>query len=196
MRVRKDSIRARVKGDLPIVFTDEKLSAYAGIELFRRFVDRSGFAERLRQVDYVVTNGEWAGKPDDVDVNVMHLQASVVHSLDGATEYSLDDFRQNHTGTPIHAVAGIGNPQRFFRMLGTLGINAEPHGFSDHHSFTAKDFETIGAGSVIIMTEKDAVKCRTLGLENAWYMPVETHLSDEFEAIVKQQLARLTKDNK
>ena len=50
MRIRKDSIRGRVKADLPIVFTDGKLSAYGGIELFRRFVDRSGFAERLKQV--------------------------------------------------------------------------------------------------------------------------------------------------
>ena len=50
MRLKKGSIRARVKGDLPIVFTDEKLSAYGGIELFRRFVDRSGFCERLQDV--------------------------------------------------------------------------------------------------------------------------------------------------
>ncbi len=50
MRIRRDSIRGRVKADLPIVFTEEKLSAYGGIELFRRFVDRSGFAERLKQV--------------------------------------------------------------------------------------------------------------------------------------------------
>lgn len=50
MRLRKGSIRSRVKGDLPIVFTDEKLSAYGGIELFRRFLDRSGFADRLQEV--------------------------------------------------------------------------------------------------------------------------------------------------
>jgi len=50
VRIRKDSIRGRVKSDLPIVFTDEKLSAYGGIELFRRFLDRSGFAERLQKV--------------------------------------------------------------------------------------------------------------------------------------------------
>jgi hypothetical protein len=50
VRIRKDAIRGRVKSDLPIVFTDEKLSAYGGIELFRRFVDRSGFTARLQQV--------------------------------------------------------------------------------------------------------------------------------------------------
>jgi hypothetical protein len=50
VRRRKEAIRARVKGDLPIVFTEEKLSAYGGLELFRRFLDRSGFTERLKQV--------------------------------------------------------------------------------------------------------------------------------------------------
>jgi hypothetical protein len=50
VRIRKDSIRGRVKSDLAIVFTDEKLSAYGGIELFRRFLDRSGFTERLQKV--------------------------------------------------------------------------------------------------------------------------------------------------
>ncbi len=50
MRIRKGSIRGRVKADLPIEFTHEKLSAHGGLELFRRFVDRSGFADRLRDV--------------------------------------------------------------------------------------------------------------------------------------------------
>jgi hypothetical protein len=50
VRIRKGSIRGRVKGDLPIVFSDEKLSAHGGIELFRRFIDRSGFTERLKKV--------------------------------------------------------------------------------------------------------------------------------------------------
>jgi hypothetical protein len=50
VRIRKGAIRGRVKADLPIVFTQEKLSAYGGLELFRRFVDRSGFTMRLREV--------------------------------------------------------------------------------------------------------------------------------------------------
>jgi hypothetical protein len=49
VRLRKGSIRARVKGDLPIVFTRERLSAHGGLELFRRFLDRSGFSDRLRE---------------------------------------------------------------------------------------------------------------------------------------------------
>jgi tetraacyldisaccharide 4'-kinase len=153
-------------------------------------------AERLKQVDHVISNGEWAGKPDDVDVCVMHLRASVVRSLDDATAYSVNEFRHYHTGILIHAIAGIGNPKRFFSMLESLGIEADSHGFPDHHSFTPGDFDSMGADAAIIMTEKDAVKCRSLGLKNAWYVPVETRLPDEFEGKFKEQLARLIKDSK
>ena len=151
-------------------------------------------AGRLRQVDHVVTNGEWAGKPNDVDVGVMYLEAIAVCSLNDETECPVDAFRTNQAGSPIHAFAGIGNPERFFTMLQTLGIDADPHGFPDHHSFTSEDFDFLPAGSSIIMTEKDAVKCRSLGLKNAWYVPVETHLSEELEAVFKQQLAKLMKE--
>jgi tetraacyldisaccharide 4'-kinase len=152
-------------------------------------------ADRLRQVDHVVTNGEWVGRPGGLKVNVMQLRARVVRSLDDATEYSAEQYRHENTGNEIHAIAGISNPERFFRMLKSLGIEAESHRFSDHHSFTREDFDSIRSGSAIIMTEKDAVKCRSLGLENAWYVPVDTCLSDEFEGILRDQLAKLMKEH-
>lgn len=153
-------------------------------------------AGRLEQVDFVVSNGEWPGKPDGMDVSVMQLQASLVRSLNDATECSVEEFRHNKAGIPIHAVAGIGNPRRFFRMLENLGIKAEIHGFPDHYSFTRKDFDSIAVDSAIIMTEKDAVKCRSLGLVNAWYMPVEARLPGELEHLFQARLAKLTKDSK
>jgi len=152
-------------------------------------------AERLRQVDFVVSNGEWADKPKDLDVNVMRLDASVVRSLDDEMECPVDEFRQKHAGNPLIAFAAIGNPQRFFKMLESMGIRVEAHGFPDHHTFTRNDFASLTAGCAIIMTEKDAVKCRGLGLQNAWYVPVETRLTDEFERIIKDLLAKLMKDS-
>ena len=149
--------------------------------------------ERLRQVDHVVTNGHWNARPDDVDVTEMHLRASVVRSIDGATEYEVEEFRQKHTGIRLHAVAGIGNPARFFNMLEGMGFDLELNGFPDHHYYTHRDFDSLASGSAIIMTEKDAVKCRSLKLKNAWYVPVETHLSAEFEGTFKQQLTKLVK---
>jgi len=151
-------------------------------------------AERLKQVDFIVSKGEWPEKPDGLDVSVMQLHASVVRSLDDNIEYSIEEFRHNCGGIPIHAIAGIGNPGGFFRMLDSLGLEAIQHGFSDHHSFTRKDFNSITAGSALIMTEKDAVKCRSLGLENAWYIPVETRLPAELEQLFQDRLVNLIKD--
>ena len=150
-------------------------------------------ASRLSKIDSVISNGVWADKPDNIDVSVMSLEADKVCSLDGSTIIPADKFLQNHSGTAIHAIAGIGNPQRFFRTLEALGFVVRPHRFADHHLFSRKDFDSLPLGSAIIMTEKDAVKCRSLGLENAWYLPVDTHLPDEFAADFKSRLQRLLK---
>jgi tetraacyldisaccharide 4'-kinase len=60
--------------------------------------------------------------------------------------------------------------------------------------FSQRDFNSLPSDSVILMTEKDAVKCRSLELINAWYVPLETQLPDEFERILKTQIAKLTED--
>jgi tetraacyldisaccharide 4'-kinase len=109
---------------------------------------------------------------------------------------SATQFRQNHTGKKVHAIAGIGHPQRFFAMLESLKIESTNHAFPDHHLFSLKDFELAEPGSAIIMTEKDAVKCRSLGLKNAWYVPVDTHLEESFEVTFKQRLLGLMKECK
>ncbi|HEY5776865.1 MAG TPA: tetraacyldisaccharide 4'-kinase [Xanthomonadales bacterium] len=146
---------------------------------------------RLGQVDYVITNGVWVGKPDSVDAIVMELKAGKLCSLDNAVKMMTEEFRQANYGNAVHAIAGIGNPKRFVLTLDALGIEAIPHAFPDHHSYSRKDFNSITPDSAIIMTEKDAVKCRLLGLENAWYLPVVTHLPDHFENTFKTHLAKL-----
>jgi tetraacyldisaccharide 4'-kinase len=72
----------------------------------------------------------------------------------------------------LYALAGIGDPQRFFRQLRTLGLDFEEHPFPDHHSYTAGDLAFARDG-VLLMTEKDAVKCATLAIGEAWVLPVE-----------------------
>ena len=153
-------------------------------------------AARLGKVDFVVTNGEWDGMPHDIDASVMRLEASEVCTLDGKKRVSVRKFLQLNNGIPVQAVAGIGHPQRFFSMLETLGIEARTRGFPDHHMFSVSDFDSIPPGVVIVMTEKDAVKCRSLGLENAWYLPVDTHLPQVFETALKERLVNLIKETK
>jgi len=151
-------------------------------------------SDRLALVDWVITNGEWADKPDNLSVDIMQLQATVVQSLDDRTSYTLAEFRARYQGIPLHAVAAIGNPARFFSMLEQHGIDVIPHSFADHHRFTKQDFTSMSGATTIIMTEKDAVKCRELGVENAWYVPVDAVLPDEFKLSFKGRLAILTKD--
>lgn len=151
-------------------------------------------AGRLRLVDYVVANGPWSNKPADIGVTQMQLTAAKLCSLDGAISLYANQFLQKYTGKNIHAFAGIGNPNRFFATLQSLGIDAVTHVFRDHHLFTRMDFASIMPDSVIVMTEKDAVKCASLGLANAWYVPVDTRLPEEFENEFKDRLAKLIKE--
>jgi len=209
---RVDAIRKLNQLDLDVIFSDDGLQqADMERDLELCVVDGArGFgnghllpagplrepATRLKKVDYVISNGVWTGKPDDVNVHVMHLEARQVCSLDGTKRVPVSQFRQTHRQKRIHAIAGIGNPQRFFDTLENLEIEAIPHPFPDHHLFTLDDLDSMTADSTIIMTEKDAVKCRFLGLENAWYVPVESRLSDDFENVFKERLEKLIKEHK
>ena len=75
----------------------------------------------------------------------------------------------------MHAIAGIGNPQRFFAQLQRLGLTFRAHPFPDHFRFTADDLAFAG-DDVVLMTEKDAVKCSAFARENWWYLPVEAEV--------------------
>ena len=80
---------------------------------------------------------------------------------------------------PVHAVAGIGNPQRFFDALKAKGLDVISHPFSDHHDFLASDCE-YNDDLPVLMTEKDAVKCQKYHLKNTWVVPAITVLPDRF----------------
>lgn len=88
--------------------------------------------------------------------------------------------------SPVHAVCGIGNPARFFNALREAGLRPVEHAFEDHHQFVAADFA--GLAGPILMTEKDAVKCRGLGLSDAWAVPVEARLPAEFFSAIEWKL--------
>lgn len=93
-------------------------------------------------------------------------------------------------GQRVHAVAAIGNPQRFFATLRGLGFELIEHTFPDHHSYTAKEL-IFADGLPIVMTAKDAVKCQNFQLQNAWYLPVSAQLSPEFWQAVATLLRQL-----
>jgi tetraacyldisaccharide 4'-kinase len=119
---------------------------------------------RLKGVDAVVVNG---GRPLLDGALSMRLEARNAVSLKDGTLQPLGAM----AGTSIHAVAGIGNPERFFNMLRSRGIEVTGRGLADHARLTPADIE-FGDDKRVLMTEKDAVKCRPFAGPRHWYVPV------------------------
>jgi tetraacyldisaccharide 4'-kinase len=91
----------------------------------------------------------------------------------------------------VHAVAGIGNPERFFRDLRSHGLELIGHPFPDHHPFAARDLE-FADPLPVLMTEKDAVKCRSFANPRLWYVPVAAVFSEAHAwQLLSQVLRRL-----
>jgi tetraacyldisaccharide 4'-kinase len=128
-------------------------------------------ASRLQEVDLIVVNG-LGGERE----HPMKMQQGDAHNLLDANKVcALRDFRSQK----VHAVAAIGNPDRFFRSLQQAGLQLQTHIFPDHHPFQPDDIR-FGDGRAVLMTEKDAVKCRHFAAANDWYVPVEARMSDVF----------------
>jgi len=134
-------------------------------------------ATRLATVDAIVENY----MPSALDLNLkvclppvfsMQLHGEIFESLeDGRVKKHASDF----LGKPLVAIAGIGNPDRFFNQLTRLGLQFDRKVFADHHAFIAKDLKEF-LGKTILMTEKDAVKCQSFTTNDAWFLPVTATL--------------------
>lgn len=121
---------------------------------------------RLREADVVIYNGGGhAGQR-------MRLLPDAARSLVvPSRSRPLSDF----SGAECHAVAGIGDPKRFFDMLSGFGLRIIPHAFADHHPYAVADID-FGDDLPVLMTEKDAVKCRAFAGQNHWFVPVTAEL--------------------
>ena len=120
---------------------------------------------RLSSVDFIVVNGN---KYEDNEFS-MHLVGDTVINLSTGELRPLQAFRE----ISCHALAGTGNPDRFFKLLESAGLLwCTTHSFPDHHPFSRNDIE-FGDNKPVLMTEKDAVKCTDFAGENHWYVPVK-----------------------
>ncbi|WP_373100354.1 MULTISPECIES: tetraacyldisaccharide 4'-kinase [Pasteurellaceae] len=128
-------------------------------------------AGRLKSVDLIIANG---GEHPYAQ-SVMRLVPTYAVNLLSGQSRPLCEF----TATPLTAVAGIGNPARFFAMLRELGLDvAQSHAFQDHQPFDAALLTKFDKKRPLFMTEKDAVKCRAFAQQNWWYVPVEAEILD------------------
>jgi len=119
---------------------------------------------RLARVDAIVING---GDAESDGALRMRLLATGAVAMKYGTTRPLREF----AGQPVHAIAAIGNPQRFFAMLRAVGINAIEHPLPDHAKFGIDDI-SFADDFAVLMTEKDAVKCRDIAGPHHWYVPV------------------------
>jgi tetraacyldisaccharide 4'-kinase len=128
-------------------------------------------AERLGLIDVVIVNGGPVG-PGETPLSVTGRTA--VSLRDPGRMVDLRSWR----GRRVHAVAGIGNPERFFRMLEGLGLEVIRHPLPDHHRFDGAELK-FGDGLPVLVTEKDAVKCTSFAGPETYAVPVEAVLPSE-----------------
>jgi tetraacyldisaccharide 4'-kinase len=191
---RADTARALLtaRPDCDVIISDDGLQHYAlrrDVELVVVDGDR-GFGNRmllpagplreslsrLKSVDAVVING---GKTRPGEFS-MRLAGDVFRNLgDGKATAQAADF----LGKRVHAVAGIGNPGRFFAHLRQLGLDVVEHAFPDHHAFQPQELQFADADA-ILMTEKDAVKCTAFAPDNCWALAVNA----EVDAVLGHRL--------
>lgn len=143
---------------------------------------------RLKSVHAIVSNG---GNETSYDANVgkqftMQLRGETFNNL---VEPLRSVQAEYFTGRRIAAIAGIGNPQRFFDTLHGLGIQFTAYPFADHHAYCAGDLRSLDA-EVILMTEKDAIKCAAFADERMWVLPVSAVVSD---SLIELVLTRIRK---
>ncbi len=143
---------------------------------------------RLDSVDLVIVNGgSWRpAKPVSAPVADMRIGICDAVSLSNGLRRPLSRFAD----ATVHAVAGIGNPERFFTALRQTGMGVVPHPFPDHHRFFASDLNFTG-GQPVLMTEKDAVKCLPFARDGWWMVPADAEFDATAAAAVQQLFDRL-----
>ena len=188
---RAEAVRALLQQQAcDVIVTDDGMQHYAlqrDIEI--EVLDGRGYGngfclplgplrEPLREVDFRVITQAQQAKAES-----MQLQPLALQYLGGAELSPVPPV----AGQRVHGVAGIGHPEKFFSTLERLGYEVVRHPFPDHHPYQVSDL-VFKEALPVIMTEKDAVKCESLALENAWALPIAAQLHPIFFQQVEQRI--------
>ena len=193
------SIHALLNQDCNLIVSDDGLQHYrlqrdleiAVIDGVRRFGNGLCLpagplrepVSRLKSIALRVANGQ----PREGELG-MQLSPTHFYSLrQPGQQTSAEQFRP----TFVHAVAGIGNPERFFDSLRALGLRILPHAFPDHHTFEARELE-FGDNLPVILTEKDAVKCQHFAAPHFWVLAVDAQPDVRLGEKILQRLKEIT----
>ena len=192
---RVDAVKALLDShQLDVILTDDGLQHYAlardieivvvdGKRLFGNgwWIPAGPMRERrsrLKSVDLIIINGDSSKDfinqyPD----RTFTMQLIPDHVVNLSTNKQCELSALHH----IYAIAGISNPKRFFDMLIQMGADlVYTESFADHQNFTLPLLEkVVGTNQTLLMTEKDAVKCRQFALPNWWYLPIDAVIPDQ-----------------
>ena len=130
-------------------------------------------ASRLKTVDLLVSTHRSGVSPTQGSSIVTSARLGDAICLRSGERRALKSF----AGAPLHAIAGIGNPQAFFDSLRAQGLQIDGRALPDHAALTHADIE-FGDQAPVLMTEKDAVKCRSLADERHWAVRLDLDVSD------------------
>lgn len=130
---------------------------------------------RLLKCDFTVINGQ-----------TLQLQAQHLINLKTGEQQALALWQ----GRTVYAVTGIGNPQRFSVTLQQAGLKPRLRAYPDHHAFSAQDL-IMAEDLPILMTEKDAVKCRPFATSACWYLPISAQIEPYLAAAILQRIQGL-----
>ena len=184
------------KHDVDVIISDDGLQHYAmgrDIEIAvidgaRRLGNGLAFPagplrepkSRLKEVDFIVNNGG----PTEGDEILMTLSPAKFVHLNSGKEYSIDKWPMHNQ---VHAIAGLGNPNRFFDLLLRLGFEFDKNPFPDHHKYNKRDLYYLDH-LPILMTEKDAAKCKHFNNSKIWYLSIESKIESQFIDRLEEKL--------
>ena len=139
---------------------------------------------RIDEVDFIINNSG----PTQGDEFLMNITPNKFVHLNSGKSYEIDKWPMHKQ---VHAVAGLGNPGRFFDTLERLGFDVIKHPFPDHHNFSTSDLHYLDH-LPIIMTEKDATKCKNFENNKIWYLSVDADVSNQFISDLNNKLKKLS----
>jgi len=143
-------------------------------------------ASRLRSVDAVIINGNGQGQGREIG---MSLQAGLAINLLSGEKRPVQSL------SAVVAMAGIGHPPRFFATLRQSGVQPEQEiAFADHQAYQPAQLKALASSTqILLMTEKDAVKCRAFAEANWWYLPVDAQLAEPGSLNLLEKICALVK---
>ena len=186
--------------DCDVIISDDGLQHYkmkrnieiAVIDGKRRFGNKLTFPagplresiKRLDSVDFIVNN---TGPTEEKEF-LMNISPSEFVHLKSGKSYKIDEWPMHNQ---VHAVAGLGNPGRFFDLLGKLGFDIIRHPFPDHHNFLSSDIFYLDH-LPIVMTEKDASRCKDFDNNKIWYLKIDADVNNKFIDQLQNKLEEIS----